>query len=820
MSATATADHALPREEMSLAELLATSGELDGFLEALSEEEARALEFEWSFFARPKQLWPGGHDGGRCGPAHGCAHEADEWTTWAIIAGRGFGKEIDVDEYVPTPSGSTTIGKIEVGDTLYNRRGVTCQVTAVHPIRTTLDCYRLTFSDGVSIVASGSHRWVTRSAVERKRLAKRGGALGRQTRARGGHNRIDVYESVRTTDELRATLYASDGRSRNHSIDNTAPYDPPEVDLPVDPYTLGAWLGDGTTRDGTVSSADPEIVERLNDVHTATQIATDRRGGPCVLVRVEGLKSRLADAGVLGHKHIPMAYLRASYKQRLELLRGLMDTDGTIGKNGYCAFAVCVKELADDMYELLCSLGMSVRRRQRPAKYVLDGVTTVTGSTSYELWFAPTVNPFHLQRKADRVRMDRSQFSRRTRRYLVSVEPVPTLPVRCITVDSPDHTFLVGHSHLPTHNTWTGAQATRRVAEQGKVGLIHLIAPTPADYRDVMIEGPAGIQAVSPRWSRPEWFPSKRLLIWPNGVRGLAFSAEDPEALRGPQCGWLWGDEPGAWTYGQETWDQAQFGLRLGANPKQIITTTPKPFEWLEDIVFDDKTHLTQGSTYENLQNLAKTFARTIIKKYEGTNLGRQELLAEFLHAVEGALWTPELLEKTRRHIAPSNRTKAAVAVDPNVSSKAGSDECGIVSGFVADGELYVERDLTLPHPTPDQWARRAVQEYHRINADSIVAEVNNGGDLVAHTIRTVDRNVNVKVVHASRGKAIRAEPVAALFEQDRAHILRTLPELEDQMCKWVPGVTKKSPDRVDAMVWLGTYLMIDGGRNRARLIA
>lgn len=368
--------------------------------------------------------------------------------------------------------------------------------------------------------------------------------------------------------------------------------------------------------------------------------------------------------------------------------------------------------------------------------------------------------------------------------------------------------------------TWTGAQATRSVAERGKIPILHLIAPTPADYRDVMIEGPSGIQAVSPRWSRPEWFPSKRLLLWPNGVRGLCFSAEDPEALRGPQCGFLWGDEPGAWTYGQETWDQAQLGLRLGQKPRQIITTTPKPFEWLEEIVFDPNTHLTRGSTYENLQNLAKAFANTIIKRYEGTNLGRQELLAEFLHAVEGALWSPELLEKTRRHIAPADRTKAAVAIDPSVSSSAGADECGIVSGFVAGGELYVERDLTLQRPSPDQWARVAVMEYHRIGADAVVAEVNNGGDLVAHTIRMVDPNVNVKVVHATRGKAMRAEPVAALFEQDRAHILRALPELEDQLCKWVPGVSKKSPDRLDAMVWLGTFLMVDGGRKRARLIA
>lgn len=368
--------------------------------------------------------------------------------------------------------------------------------------------------------------------------------------------------------------------------------------------------------------------------------------------------------------------------------------------------------------------------------------------------------------------------------------------------------------------TWTGAQATRRVAEEGKVELLHLIAPTPADYRDVMIEGPAGLRALSPKWTRPDWFPSKRLLVWPNGVHGLCFSAEDPEALRGPQCGFMWADEPGAWTYGEETWDMAQFGLRLGQHPRQVMTTTPKPLEWLMDVLKDPYTHLTHGTTYENLQNLAQAFARTIIRKYEGTNLGRQELMAEFLNAVEGALWTPEMIEKSRRKSPPSTAVRAAVAVDPPITATDDSDECGIVAGVVGeDGDFYVLEDKSMAKASPDYWARVAVATYYRLRADAIVAEANQGGDMVRHTIQTVDPYVKIELVHATRGKAVRAEPIAALWEQDRGHIVDTLPKLEEQMTRWVPGVTKKSPDRMDALVWLGTYLML-GGRNRARLIA
>lgn len=377
--------------------------------------------------------------------------------------------------------------------------------------------------------------------------------------------------------------------------------------------------------------------------------------------------------------------------------------------------------------------------------------------------------------------------------------------------------------------TQTGSHATRRVAESGDVPMLHLVAPTPADYRDVMIEGPAGILQSSPRATRPEWFPSKRQLVWPNGVKALCFSAEDPEALRGPQCGFLWADEPGAWTYGEETWDQAQFGLRISprtrtgplqGQPRQVFTTTPKPYKWIKKLLADETTHVTRGTTYENLANLAEAFKRSVLKKYEGTSLGRQELMAELIEAVEGALWTPERLELTRAGVVRQDWVRVAVAVDPAVTATADSDETGLsVCAIGQDTELYVLEDATPGRVSPHAWATAALQAYYRHKADVIVAEVNNGGDMVVDTIRNLDPYARVETVTATRGKAVRAEPIAALWEQGRAHLLGTFPELEQQLTTWVPGQKgQDSPDRMDAMVWAATWLT--EGRGRARLIA
>ena len=336
---------------------------------------------------------------------------------------------------------------------------------------------------------------------------------------------------------------------------------------------------------------------------------------------------------------------------------------------------------------------------------------------------------------------------------------------------------------------------------------IAFIAETAADARDVMVEGEAGILEISPPDFRPLYEPSKRRLTWPNGAVATLYNAREPDQLRGPSHDHAWFDELAKFRYAEDTWDQAQFGLRLGSRPRQIITTTPRPIKVLKQIIADPDTVITRGSTYDNISNIAEAFAKKIISRYAGTRLGRQEIDAELLEDTPGALWTRDRIDELRKGWKDKpDLVRVVVAIDPAVTSGDDSDLTGIiVAGKGSDGHAYVIDDLTMKG-TPDQWARVAVEAYHKYEADRIVAEVNQGGDMVEHLIRTVDSNVSYKHVHAMRGKVIRAEPVAALYEQGKVHHLGSFSELEDQMCAFTNDFDKKtagySPDRVDALVW------------------
>lgn len=358
--------------------------------------------------------------------------------------------------------------------------------------------------------------------------------------------------------------------------------------------------------------------------------------------------------------------------------------------------------------------------------------------------------------------------------------------------------------------TRTGAEYVRARVEAGEWVRVALVAETAADARDVMVDGPAGILDASPPSFRPRYEPSRRRLTWPNGAIATTYSATDPDQLRGPQHDGAWADEPAKWQYAQDTWDNLMFGLRLGTDPRCIATTTPRPIALIRDLLARRGADVvvTSGATYENAANLAPAFLNQIVRKYEGTRLGRQELLAELLDDTPGALWTRATIEAGRVREVPELR-RIVVAVDPAMTSGDDADETGIiVAGKGADGHGYVLTDLTC-RLSPDGWARRAVDAYHEHAADRLVAEVNNGGDLVAHTIRTVDRTVSYKAVHASRGKRVRAEPVSALYEQGKVHHVGGFAALEDQMCTFVPDLTDGSPDRVDALVWVLTDLML-----------
>lgn len=353
--------------------------------------------------------------------------------------------------------------------------------------------------------------------------------------------------------------------------------------------------------------------------------------------------------------------------------------------------------------------------------------------------------------------------------------------------------------------TRVAAETIRQWKENNPI--IHFIGPTSADVRDVMVEGISGILNVSPPWDKPRYESSKRRVAWKNGAYALLFSSEEPDRLRGPQCHVAWCDEFASWKYAQETWDNMSMGLRLGRHPRVIATTTPRPIKVIRDLIKDPTTYITSGTTYENMSNLAPAFINTILKKYEGTRLGRQELMAEVLEDIEGALWNMEIIEKNRVKEAPE-LVRLGVAIDPAVTSNKDSDETGIIiGGKAADGHIYILSDRSGIY-TPQGWASIAIAEYDRWKANWVIGEANNGGDLIETVIRNIDRSVNYQKVTASRGKYTRAEPVAALYEQGRVHHVGQLPKLEDQMVNWSPITGEKSPDRIDAAVWLVTHLM------------
>ncbi len=360
--------------------------------------------------------------------------------------------------------------------------------------------------------------------------------------------------------------------------------------------------------------------------------------------------------------------------------------------------------------------------------------------------------------------------------------------------------------------TRTGAETLRQWARD--FPLVNLIGATADDVRDVMVEGESGVLAVCPRDERPRYVAHRRRLEWPNGAKSLLFSAEEPERLRGKQHMKLWADELAAWRY-PEAWDQAIFGLRLGKKPQAIITTTPRPSKLMRELLADPLTHSTQHSTFENIGNLAENFLDRVVRKYEGTRLGRQELHAHMLLDAPGALWTRESLEQAQAgHDATPKLTRIVVAVDPPATSGQNADECGmIVAGLAEDRCVRILADLSRQGETPLRWASRAVEAYKNFKADCIVAEVNNGGEMIETLIRQIDANVPYRAVRASRGKFARAEPVAALYEQGRVRHCGVFARLEDQMCLMTPDFDRAragySPDRVDALVWAVTALAL-----------
>ena len=360
-----------------------------------------------------------------------------------------------------------------------------------------------------------------------------------------------------------------------------------------------------------------------------------------------------------------------------------------------------------------------------------------------------------------------------------------------------------------------------RPTDPGRCHRIALVGETLDQVREVMVFGESGILACSPPDRRPQWHATRRMLIWPNGATAQAFSAHEPESLRGPQFDGAWVDELAKWKKGHDTWDMLQFALRLGEEPRVCVTTTPRNVGVLKELLKMSSTVVTHAPTEANAANLAGSFLEEVRIRYAGSRLSRQELDGILVEDVEGALWTGALLEAARVQTLPV-LDRIVVAVDPATTSREGSDECGIMvvgavtRGQVQDWRAYVLEDASTKGLGPFQWAGAAVAAMDRWGADRMVAEVNQGGDMIESLIRQIDPLVPFRKLHASRGKAARAEPVAALYEQGRVFHHGDLGDLEDQMCAMtVQGYAGKgSPDRLDALVWALHELIITPSGN------
>jgi phage terminase large subunit-like protein len=396
---------------------------------------------------------------------------------------------------------------------------------------------------------------------------------------------------------------------------------------------------------------------------------------------------------------------------------------------------------------------------------------------------------------------------------------------------------------LPPAGEWTtwlllggrGAGKTRAGAEwvrglalglpgvaRRPVGRIDLVGETLEDVRSVMIEGESGILAVHPPHERPRFEISKRRLVWESGAVAQMFSGSRPASLRGPQFGAAWCDELAKWRWPKESFDMLQFGLRLGERPRQLITTTPRPLPLLRELLATPAVAVDRVSTRANAAFLAPDFISRMEERYGGSRLGRQELEAEMLEQREDALWSRELLDSLRTRKKPE-LARVVVAVDPPASSGEKSDRCGIVIAALDEaGRALVLADETRERASPLEWARAAVRAFHEHEADRIIAEVNQGGEMVEAIIRQVDDRAPVRTVRARRGKYLRAEPVAALYEQGRVRHLGFLPELEDEMCDFGPDglSTGRSPDRLDALVWaISDLMLMKNGQPRVRAL-
>lgn len=585
----------------------------------LPVETLRFLEWQarWRSTARPEQLPPEG-----------------DWLEWGLQAGRGFGKQLCVDTDIPTPTGWVKLKDISVGDRVFDENGNPCTVTAVYDPPTKV-AYRLTFSDGEFLDAGAEHQWVTWTHRERKQYLRHNGSPSDFPDNWPTYSFRGVGPQIRTTQDIVDSFRHGIRKNLNHCVPVCGDLNYPLAPLPIDPWVLGYWLGNGSTRNGAISTnADDtfEVMERIRA--SGFEIGAMSRNGRDFGTR--GLLVALREIGVLNNKHVPEIYLRSSIDQRRMLLAGLLDSDGHCDKtSGHIEFCTTLKVLSDAVVELARSLG------QKPI--VAEGVSRLNGVDYGPKWrvtWRPTFNPFVLRRKGLAWRPCGSQGLRNAHRMITDFEQIDSKPMRCLTVDSPNSMFLAGRGMIPTHNTRVGAEWLSYKAITDPQALPKaVIAPTMNDVRYTCFEGNSGILNIIPPEFVVDYNKTNLIITLTNGGIIRGFGSESPERLRGPQNAAIWGDELAAWQYPQETWDMAMMGLRLGPNPQVVWTTTPKPIELVRKLTLPkDKRVITRGATFDNKANLPQSFLDKMEEDYAGTTMGRQEIQGELIDPEEAGI--------------------------------------------------------------------------------------------------------------------------------------------------------------------------------------
>jgi len=670
------------------------------------------------------------------------------------------GEALDPSTPIPIPSGWIPIGNMKVGDELFNKDGNIVNVLAVcywdnRPL------YKLDIVNASPIIADAKHLWVVYDRAGRR-------------------NKKKLKSKLLSTEKIRETVRKRRIDLCEYAIPMNGKCELSEKKLPIPPYTLGAWLGDGDTRGHGVFTCDPKDVEIIYNIRLdgfAVSNHKDKYSWGILKIK------KLLQQNKLAHnKHIPSIYLRAGHKQRLAVLQGLMDTDGCIDYIGRCSFDNSNYDLVKSVRELVLTFGL------RPGKIRKKPPRNTKHKMMYRFQFIASVDiqVFRLKRKTKRQPI--KQASQTCWRLIKEVEFVGYGKSCCIQV-SGDGSFLAGDDFIPTHNS--------------------------------------GILAISPPWDFPKYEPSKRRLTWKNGAMATLYTAEEPARLNGPQHDTAWCDEVGVWKYARETWDMLQMGLRLGDDPRQIVTTTPKVqnLNLLKEIRDMPDTVMISGSTYENKNNLSGVFFKQTVAKYEGTRVGRQELNAELLEDVLGALWTRKLIDKNRiKKSKLPEMLRIVVGVDPQGKKDERKDlslddnpkRTGIyVCGIGANGHGYTLANYTC-NGTPKLWGNEVIKAYDKWHADRVVGEKNYGGDMVKYVIKSIDPDVSYKDVNASRGKYIRAEPISAFSEQGKTHHAGSFADLEDEQCSYTPE-SDFSPNNLDAWVWAMTELMLQGSGDWAK---